>query len=194
MRDPNEACREQIRVHLSAQWRESVSLVHFRRRRFSYDVRGRRGNGHPVSSSVAHRVFGKAVLIVALAVVGVFLLLLLVIEAVLNLVGLELSLSGPLSKQGTLAVRGAPDSPAVQFADAVRVDDRTLWLAWSHSYLAVAVAGENRSSRILWQAPRGQRPKLKATEASLTWPDGSTVRLAITNRERQLVRDRGGRP
>ncbi|WP_297537480.1 hypothetical protein [Amycolatopsis sp.] len=131
---------------------------------------------------------------VFVVVFAVVFLILVLVEAALNVLSLELPLSGPLSKHGKLSVKGEQGSPAVQLADAARDGSPTLWIAWSHSRLAVVGSDTEQPIRILWATPVGQRPKLKALETSLTWPDGSAVTFEIDKRERAHIQARNGRP
>jgi hypothetical protein len=91
-------------------------------------------------------------------------------------------------------ILGQEGSPAVRLADAARDSDRTLWIAWSRSRMALVGSDAERPFRVLWSTPIGQLPKLKSTATSLTWPDGSTVTFEIDKRERALIRARNGRP
>jgi hypothetical protein len=190
----SDAAREQVRHELARNWRESVSVIHFYRRRFSYSVPGRKQNGQPATTSTAVRVLRTIAIIVFVVVFAAVFLVLVLVEAALNVLNLELPLSGPLSKHGKLSVKGEQGSPAVRLADAARDSDRTLWIAWSHSRMALVGSDAEPPFRVLWSTPIGQRPKLKSTETSLTWPDGSTVTFEIDKRERALIRARNGRP
>jgi hypothetical protein len=190
----SDAAREQVRHELARNWRESVSVIHFRRRRFSYSVPGRKQNGQPATTSTAVRVLRTIAIVLFVVVFAVVFLILVLVEAALNVLSLELPLSGPLSKHGKLAVKGEQGSPAVQLGDAARDSGPTLWIAWSHSHMAVVGSDAERPFRVLWSIPVGQRPKLKALETSLTWADGSTVTFEIDKRERALIEARNGRP
>jgi hypothetical protein len=179
----SDPAREQVRHELARNWRESVSVIHFYRRRFSYSVPGRKQNGQPATTSTAVRVLRTIAIIVFVVVFAAVFLVLVLVEAALNVLNLELPLSGPLSKHGKLSVKGEQGSPAVRLADAARDSDRTLWIAWSHSRMALVGIDAEPPFRVLSSTPIGQRPKLKSTETSLTWPDGSTVTFEIDKRE-----------
>jgi hypothetical protein len=190
----SEAVRERVRRELASTWGESASVIRFRRRRFSYSVSGRKQNGRPATTSTAVRVLRTIAIVVFVVVFSAVFVVLVLVEAALNVLSLELPLSGPLSKHGKLSVKGEDGSPAVGLADAVRGGGSSLWIAWSHSRLSVVGNDAEGRSCVLWDAPVGQRPKLKALETSLTWTDGSTVTFEIDKRERERIRAGNGRP
>src|SRR4030088_3284898 len=151
----SDAAREQVRHELARNWRESVSVIHFRRRRFSYSVPGRKQNGQPATTSTAVRVLRTIAIVLFVVVFAVVFLILVLVEAALNVLSLELPLSGPLSKHGKLAVKGEQGSPAVRLAAPARDRARPLGIAWSHPRRAGVGSAAEPPFRVLWSTPIG---------------------------------------
>jgi hypothetical protein len=165
-----EDVREQVRAMLERQWGQSVAVSYFRLR--SVVARGR-----PITPVKVLYAIGIAIAIIPWFILGLILSI------------FDLELPGPAFGRGQVTVTGPKDSLAARVADAVAGLRGHLWLAWSHSHIALVADG-----RILWQATGTDRPNLDATKAKLTWPDGSTASIELSEAERTRVRERNGRP
>jgi hypothetical protein len=108
----SDPAREQVRRELARNWRASVSVIHSHRRRFSYSVPGRKQNGEPATTSTAVRVLRKIAIVVFVVVFAAVFLVLVLVKAALDVLSLELPLSGVFSKHGKLSVKGEHGSPA----------------------------------------------------------------------------------
>jgi hypothetical protein len=171
-----EDAREQVRAMLAQQWQESVAVTYFRLQRTDFAVPGR---SNPIARVLM--VIALVILIIPLAI------WLLIVE----LFGLESSI-GPASKRGKLHVKGHRDCAAQAVGDAVNGAGPDLWLAWSHTNMAFV--STTPSPRVLWHSTGPHRPRLKATETTLTWPDGSTVSFQLADAERTRIQSHHGHP
>ncbi len=180
--------REAVRQRLSSQWREKASVLAFPRGAVVYYVSGRKRNGKPLHSNW----FLRALQYLAVGVYAIVAFPVVVVLGVLDDWGIQVPERA--RKSGRVVVTGAEGSEAVRLADTLRTADRSLWICWSHSHVAVVSAMDGGEPRIIWYASGPTRPKLKPLDASLTWPDGAKVEMSITEAERDHVRTSNGRP
>jgi hypothetical protein len=166
-----EDVQKQIRAMLERQWREAVAVNHFW-------LKGAVIPGRPALPL-------KILLWIGVAI---FAIPLLIVHTVAELFGIQLSW-GPGSDRGQFTVKGPKNCLAAAAGEALLGTSGDLWLAWSHSNIALVADG-----RILWQASGSERPSLNATKAKLNWPDGSTASFELSEAERTRVRERHGHP
>lgn len=180
--------REAVRQRLAGQWRESVSVVGFARGAITYYVSGRSRSGKQL-----HR--NRLIRCLQYVVVGIYAVLALPVVVVLGVLD-DLGIQVPqrARKSGRAVVKGAEASEPVRLADALRTAEKSLWVCWSQSHVALVGAAEDGQPRILWYAAGPSRPKIKPLDASLTWPDGATLELSISDQERDHIRQSNGRP
>jgi len=180
--------REAVRQRLAGQWRESVSVVWFPRGAVTYYVSGRSRSGKQL-----HR--NRLIRCLQYLAVGVYAVLALPVVVVLGVLD-DLGIQVPqrARKSGRVVVKGAEGSEAVHLADTLRAAEKSLWICWSQSHVAVVGAAEDGQPRILWYNAGPSRPKIKPLDASLTWPDGATLELSISDAERDHIRQSSGRP
>lgn len=154
-------------------------------RAMNYRVPGRDGNGRPAINP------WKQALRIA-------------IRAPLVLLSLPFILIlGPLSDLGinvfpskigcTVRVRGKESSAALPLADTMREAGNVVWLAWSHSQLAVLTADEH-GPRLLWRGTGQQRPELDLNQPTLRWTDDSWVKFGLAPEERTRIAASEGAP
>lgn len=179
--------REAVRQRLAGQWRESVSVVGFARGAVTYYVSGRSRSGKQL-----HR--NRVIRCLQYLVVGVYAVLALPVVVVLGVLD-DLGIQVPqrARKSGRVVVKGAEGSEAARLADTLRTAEKSLWICWSQSHVAV-VGAETGQPRILWYSADSSRPKIKPLDASLTWSDGATLELSISDQERDHIRQSNGRP
>ncbi|MPY98984.1 MAG: hypothetical protein GEU97_13470 [Actinophytocola sp.] len=180
--------REAVRQRLSSQWREKAAVLAFPRGAVVYYVSGRKRNGKPLNSNW----FLRALQYFAVGVYAIVAFPVIVVLGVLDDWGVQVPERA--RKSGRVVVTGAEGSEAVWLADTLRTADRSLWVCWSHSHVAIVSAADGGEPRIIWYASGPSRPKLKPLDASLTWPDGAKVEMSITEVERDYARKSNGRP
>lgn len=190
--DPDAAItgdpRERIRTELANRWRQQVWLIRFPNRSALYSVSGRSRKGRVLHGNKAVRVLqnvGIALFVIASSPV-------LVLLAILDDLGIQSTNSA--ARQGRLRARGPRDCAALDLADKVRSVDGEVWIAWSHSHQAVVHLAPEVHFKVVWQASGSDRPKLKSSPPSLTWPDHSSLQFSVAKDELEHIKKSNGRP
>ncbi|MPY80425.1 MAG: hypothetical protein GEV04_18600 [Actinophytocola sp.] len=180
--------REAVRQRLTSQWREKASVLAFPRGAVVYYVSGRKRNGTPLKSNP----FLRGLQYLAVGVYAIVAFPVIVVLGVLDDWGIQVPARA--RKSGRVVVTGADGSEAVRLTDTLREAERSLWVCWSHSHVAIVSAAEGGEPRIVWYASGPSRPKLKPLDTVLIWSDGAKVEMSISQAERDHVRKANGRP
>jgi hypothetical protein len=138
------------------------------------DVRGRRRDGSKIG--VHSVLWGIRQLFWGGRAVGVFTTSLITLD-----------IGSVVSHRGDV-VRGKAKSHAVAFADACRNHwTTTPWLLWSDSLaVLVTVSGKRRPKlNRLWSGQDAAYPVIDIQTGELTWPDGSSLQLDLTDEKRK---------
>lgn len=183
--DTGDQAREAVRQLAMQLSGEETSVVCVQVRAMNYRVPGRDGNGGP-----AINPWKQALRIAIRAPLVILSLPFILVLGPLSDLGIEIF---PSKVGCTIRVRGKESCAALPLADAVREAGNVVWLAWSHSQLAVLAADEN-GPRMLWRGTGQQRPELDLSQPILRWNDSSWVKFNLTPQEQERLAATKGRP
>ncbi|HEX5119465.1 MAG TPA: hypothetical protein VFW65_30110 [Pseudonocardiaceae bacterium] len=197
VRDPAPAgMRDAIRQGAEQAWREPVAVVYLGRAarfRIKFTVPGLRGDGSVKGEHPWQRFFTKlpvwTVLFLAYLVSFVFMVLWFAIQFVI--IAALNDQSTPESKlvrwQRRLEVKAeSPQAGAVVACRALAGKRGHLWLVASSRGIAFTQSADGRQD-VLWTGTVPAAPVYRPGDPYLTWPDGSTLQLALPKREYKVI-------
>lgn len=197
VRDPAPAgMRAQIRQGAEQAWREPVAVVYLGRAarfRVKFTVPGLRGDGTVKGDHPWQRLFTKlpvwTVLFLAYLISFVFMVLWFAIQFVI--IAALNDQSTPESKlvrwQRRLDVKaGSPQAGAVVAGRALGAKRGHVWLVASPRGIAFTQSADGRQD-VLWTGTAPSAPVYRPGDPDLTWPDGSTLHLALPKREHKVI-------